>query len=169
MQKWISRFFFAAFLAAPALPAQADTAGVTLKGGGFVQADANAQGKQFFAAGVVYDLVKPTRISPFHFSVYGDMLGKSAGAGFSLRSATPAYLGAGVGLYHTSITQQGGCPAIGLGGCPTTTLSSSGAGGKIFAGYNIGQYAAIEAGYHFLPQASGISTNAFTAQLGVRF
>jgi hypothetical protein len=148
--------------------ASAAPSDLTLKAGGFVPTDANASGSNgHFSAGAEYVVVHQTAVTPFNLSLYGDVFGSSGGAGFSVRNSGPVYLGAGLGFYHVSITQAGGCPAIGQG-CPASTLTSSGAGGKVFAGLNVAKDAALEAGYHFLPSAAGISTNTFTASVVVR-
>lgn len=180
MKKHTSLFFVASLCAglctAAVIPAHAADSGLTLKAGGFVQTDSNAQGSNGnFAGGIEYDVVHPTRVSPFSISLYADVFAKSTGAGFSARSNTPVYVGAGVGLYHVSITQAGGGPAnvcLGAGCTPYTppTFTSNGAGGKIFGGVGISHGANIELGYHFMPSPmSGVSANTFSAELALRF
>ncbi|HET7812917.1 MAG TPA: hypothetical protein VFL13_00935 [Candidatus Baltobacteraceae bacterium] len=140
-------------LLSSALPAAADT-GITLKAGGFVQTDSAAKSSGGnLAVGAEYELVHPTTVTPFGVSLYGDVLGKNSGVGLSVRTNTPVYAGAGVGLYHAA----------------TDFASASSTGGKIFAGAGIGHGAAIELGYHFLPQVAGVSTNAVSAQFALRF
>lgn len=134
------------------MPAAADT-GITLKAGGFAQTNSAARSGGNFALGAEYELVHPTAVTPFGISLYGDVLGKSSGLGLSVRTNTPVYAGAGVGLYHAAID----------------SASTNSTGGKIFAGTGLGHGAALELGYHFLPQVAGTSTNAVSAEFALRF
>lgn len=139
-------------LLSSALPAAADT-GITLKAGGFVQTNSAARSGGNFAWGAEYELVHPTTVTPFAVSLYGDVLAKNTGVGLSVRTNTPVYAGAGIGLYHAAIDSAG----------------ANGTGGKIFAGTGLGHGAALELGYHFLPQVAGTSTNAVSAEFAFRF
>ena len=170
--KRFSVFFAAAFLAAAVLPAQADTTGLTLKAGGVMQANSDAQGygSSYFSLGAAYDLNHATALTPFNVAIYGDKLGKSLGFGFSARSATPVYIGAGAGVYPVSIVRNYGGPASAFpGGGPQPATTANGVGGKIFAGTTFAKVVILEAGYHIMPQVGGTNTNAITAQLGVPF
>lgn len=121
------------------------------------------------ALGAEYTLAKQAAAVPFNVALYGDLLNKSFGAGFSVRTDTVVYLGAGAGLYHASVTQPPSCTVLIPGGCPSTTSTASGAGTKVFGGFNAGKSVSIEAAYHFLPRASGVNTNAFSAELALHF
>jgi hypothetical protein len=136
-----------------AVPASAADAGITLKAGGFTQTNSAARSGGNFAWGAEYEVVHPTAVTPFGVSLYGDVLAKSSGVGLSVRTNTPVYAGAGVGLYHAAID----------------SASANGTGGKIFAGAGLGHGAAFELGYHFLPQVAGVSTNAVSAEFALRF
>jgi hypothetical protein len=138
----------------------------TLKGGASVES--NAKPLTGFAGGIDYILRPSSTLEPFNLSIYGDLLGKSGGAGIAIRNAGPLYIGAGVGIYSVSLTPSGGGgPALPGGGNPTYT--SSGFGGKVFGGFGIAPFTSLELGYHFLPAANGYQTNTVTAQLAVRF
>lgn len=139
----------------------------TLKAG--VSAESNAKPLTGFAAGVDYIFRPSSTLEPFNLSLYGDLLGKSGGAGVAIRNAGPLYVGAGVGLYSVSLTTTGGGSQLPGGGSANPTYTSSGFGGKVFGGFGIAPFTSLELGYHVLPAAHGIQTNTFTAQLAVRF
>jgi hypothetical protein len=140
----------------------------TVKGG--VSVESNAKPLTGLAAGIDYIFRPSSTLQPFDLSFYGDLLGRSGGAGVAIRNAGPAYIGAGLGLYSVSVTTSGGCAAALPGSaCGNQTFTSSGFGGKLFGGFNVAPFTALELGYHFLPYANGIQTNTVTAQLAVRF
>lgn len=139
----------------------------TLKGG--VSVESNAKPLTGFAGGIDYIFRPSSTLEPFNLSVYGDLLGKSGGAGIAIRNAGPLYIGAGVGLYSVSLTTSGGGAQLPGGGGGNPTFTSSGFGAKVFGGFGIAPFTSLELGYHFLPAASGIQTNTVTAQLAVRF
>lgn len=141
---------------------------LTLKAGGEVQTTA-AAGNAGFALGADYVFHPSSLLEPFNLSFYGDLLGKSFGAGVAIRNGGPAYIGAGVGLYSVSISPGGGCPVIVPGGCVQPTYTSSGFGGKVFGGFSIAPHVSVELGYNVMPQAHSIQTNAVSGELALRF
>lgn len=174
MKKHTSLLFVAAAcasLCAAAIPSQAAGSGLTLKAGAELQNNAQTYHSNNVAFGAEYVLVHPTAVSPVSVSLYGDLLGDSSGAGISVRSATPFYLGAGVGFYHASITPAGGGPASipppGFPSQPAPPYTANGTGGKIFAGFEVAKIAGLEAGYHFMPAANGYTTSAVSLQLAL--
>lgn len=142
--------FLSAACAASAADLPSPTA-FTLKAG--VSVESNAKPASGFAAGIDYIFHKSSTLEPFNLSVYGDLLGKSGGAGIAIRNGGPAYIGAGVGLYSASLTP----------------FTSSGFGGKVFGGFSVAPFTSLEFGYHFLPAVRGIQTNTVTAELALRF
>lgn len=152
------RFFLACLLAALLVPAVAHAqslpspSALTLKAGVSVPSNADI-GNSGFAFGADYVFHPSTTLEPFNVSFYGDLLGKNGGAGVAIRNAGPAYIGAGIGLYSTSVNAG----------------SATGFGGKVFGGFDIAPHTALEIGYHVLPKVAGIDTNVVSAQLAFRF
>lgn len=141
----------------------------TLKAGGEVQTS-SAAGNGGFALGADYIFHPSSVIEPFNLSFYGDLLGKSFGAGVAIRNGGPIYVGAGVGLYSVSITPSTVCAGPpGAGGCTQLTYSSNGFGGKLFGGFSVAPHTSIELGYNVMPQTHGIQTNTVSAELALRF
>jgi hypothetical protein len=159
-----------AFLGANCMASAADApspAALTIKAG--AGAESNAAPRLVdFSGGIDY-LIHPSATVPLNTSLYADFLGHSSfGLGAAIRNAGPAYFGAGVGFYSMSVTPPGGGPAcIGCGGS-SPTFTSSGFGGKVFGGFHVAPFTAVELAYHFTPYAQGYQTNVLTAQLAVR-
>ena len=172
--KHIPAFFLTLTLAAAACgTACAASSGLTLKGGAELQDSASTFHSNNVALGAEYVLVHQTKVSPFTVSVYGDILGDSSGFGLSARTATPVYIGAGAGFYHASFTPGGGggpavIPPFGGPPAPAPPYTANGAGGKLFAGFEIAKVG-LEAGYHFMPTANGYVTNALSLELALHF
>ncbi|HVA26877.1 MAG TPA: hypothetical protein VNF68_01770 [Candidatus Baltobacteraceae bacterium] len=141
---------------------------ITVKAGGEVQT-ASAAGTGGVALGADYIFHPSSLIEPFNLSLYGDLLGKSFGAGVAIRNGGPVYVGAGAGFYSVSISPGGGCAVLPGGGCSQPTYTSSGLGGKVFGGFAVAPFVSVELGYHIMPQAHGIQTNAVSGELTLRF
>jgi hypothetical protein len=155
----------------PALAATASSPdALTIRVGGFVQTDSTA-GDAGFAGGIDYALRPASALQPFVVSAYGDILGRSLGAGVSIRNSGPLYIGAGAGFYNTSISPKGGGAASipPFGSSPLPAYTASGVGGKVYGGFELAPHTTLEIGVHFLPQADQIDSNVFTAEFGIRF
>ena len=126
----------------------------TLKAGGEVQTS-SAAGNGSFALGADYIFHPSSIIEPFNLSFYGDLLGKSFGAGVAIRNGGPIYVGAGVGFYSVSITPS--------------AFTANGFGGKLFGGFSVAPHTSIELGYNVMPQTHGIQTNTVSAEWALRF
>lgn len=130
-------------------PASADSlpspGAVTVKVGGSLQSGGGDTSG--FAAGVDYALHPSSILEPVNVSAFGDLLGRSVGAGLAIRNGGPVYVGAGVGLYSVS--------------------STAGLGGKVFGGFNVAPRTTLELGYHFLPHVDGEQNNAVTLGIGL--
>jgi hypothetical protein len=106
-------------------------------------------------------------------SVYLDYLGgaknsgsvHSTGVGVSLRSVGTAYFGAGLGIYSTSVMFDNDGDDFFRGNSST---SSTGGGGKVFAGFDLGSGVDLEFDYHILPSAGGVSPSGGAIEVGVR-
>jgi hypothetical protein len=169
MQKFCLFLACAAAASLSPAPAQAQSlpspSALTVKAG--VSAESNATLNQTgLALGVDYAFHPASALEPFAVSFYADLLGKSGGAGIAIRNAGPAYIGAGAGLYSTSLTHAYGGPAG--GGSNANAGTATGFGGKIFAGFDVAPHTTLELGYHVLPQVNGISANTISAELGFR-
>jgi hypothetical protein len=138
---------------------------VVLKAGAFVQTNAGRNTNGIFAAGGEYILHQGSTLQPVDVSVYADLFGSSGGAGVSIRNSGNAYIGAGAGLYHVSLTPAAGGPAGLFGSYQIPTYTSSGLGGKVFAGFALRAPLGLELAYHFLPNAGPYQTGAITAEL----
>jgi hypothetical protein len=138
---------------------------VVLKAGAFVQTNAGRNTNGIFAAGGEYIVHQGSTLQPFDVSVYADLFGGSGGAGVSIRNSGNAYIGAGAGLYHVSLTPPPGGAAGPFGSSPQTTYTASGLGGKVFAGFALHEPVGLEFAYHFLPNPGPYQTGALTAEL----
>ena len=105
--------------------------------------------------------------TPSATSVYLDYIGGSKsptsihtfGGGVSLESTGQTYFGAGLGIYSTNVSVQ-----VGNG---TFSRTSSGGGGKVFIGFELGGNAQLEFDYHLLPSAAGVSASGAAIELGI--
>jgi hypothetical protein len=137
---------------------------LTVKAGVSVESNASAN-QAGLALGVDYAFHPASTLEPFALSFYADLLGKSGGIGVAIRNAGPAYIGAGAGLYSTSLTYAAG----GAGGTSNVNGTATGFGGKVFAGFDVAPHTTLEFGYHVLPRVNSINANTISAQLGFRF
>lgn len=151
---------------------------LTIKLGGFVFASGNTttgNGTGFGSAiGLDYILHRWTPTNPEVLSAYLDSFDRIVGGGIAVRTHGAGYVGAGVGYYSISITPGTGCllgcPGIGLppSSYDGSTYTTSGVGGKLFAGLRIGRRVQIEGSYNVLPSVIGLSTTNVGLTLGVR-
>ena len=106
-------------------------------------------------------------------SVYLDYLGgsrnsgsiHSTGVGIALRSSGTAYFGAGLGIYSTNVTFDNDEDDLFRGNSST---SSTGGGGKIFAGFNLASGVDLEFDYHIVPGAGGVNPSGAALEVGIR-
>ena len=82
----------------------------------------------------------------------------SGGLGFQFRAMWPTYIGAGLGLYNTAARTPNG----------EASGNTTGLGGKVFLGTQIGNRAMIQLDYHVAPQALGVSANGPALEFGFR-
>lgn len=171
MKHAIAAVLTAAVFLSGAAGARADSPSqVVLKAGVYVESNAGRNSNGIFAAGGEYVVHQGSTLQPFDVSIYADLFGSSGGAGVSIRNSGKAYVGAGVGLYHVSLTPpQAFCgppPPPGFSSnCGPSTFTSNGAGGKVFAGFSLHEPLGLELAYHFLPNAGGYQTNTITAEV----
>jgi len=121
-------------------------------------------GETQLTAGLDYRLSSSGGLTPSASSAYFDYMGgaknsgyiHAGGIGLDVRSITgPAFFGAGVGIYNTSVRFNDG-----LSG------SKTGAGGKLFAGVQLGRGPSLELDYHVMPQAMGVNPSGLGVELG---
>lgn len=166
MKHAIAAVLTAAVFLSGAAAARADSPSqVVLKAGVYVESNAARNSNGIFAAGGEYVVHQGSTLQPFDVSIYADLFGSSGGAGVSIRNSGSAYVGAGVGLYHVSLTPPYGGPAGLLGSSSQTRFTSDGAGGKLFAGFSLHAPVGLELAYHFLPNAGSYQTNTITAEV----
>jgi hypothetical protein len=160
---------------------------LTVSFGGFTMTNSNSASGGSASTGAMTlgaDYVFSEAPGSLHPSAYVDLLGLGGtltdhifGAGFAVRTQGAAYAGVGLGYFSVSITPPAACPVVAGAtvpgiivptSCPQPTFRGSGAGGKLFGGYSFSRYVRIEIDYHVLPSAGGMSSNASSANLGVR-
>ncbi|HET9343742.1 MAG TPA: hypothetical protein VFO25_12585 [Candidatus Eremiobacteraceae bacterium] len=104
-------------------------------------------------------------------SIYLDYLGgsknsgsiHSTGVGVALRSSGTAYFGAGLGIYSTSVQFDEDADDR-----FRSNTSSTGGGGKVFAGFDLGSGVDLEFDYHILPAAGGVNPSGAALEVGIR-
>jgi len=176
--KWIQLLLVAAGIACIAPPAASRAAGssasdLTLKLGALFPANDDSRelgGSTQYVIGLDY-MLSSVKSSMSSTSIYLDYLGgsknagsvHSTGVGVSLRSQGTGYFGAGLGIYTTSIDfhNDEGQPF-------RTSTSSTGGGGKVFAGFELGSGVQLEFDYHLLPTANGVSPSGAALEVGIR-
>lgn len=82
----------------------------------------------------------------------------SGGLGLEYRTLGVGYVGAGLGIYNTAVRTADGL----------RSGSSTGGGGKVFFGYDLGNRASLQLDYHFLPHTLGVNPSGLGVQLGFR-
>jgi len=165
----------AACIAAPceSRAAASSASDLSLKLGALFPANGDSRdlgGSTQYVIGLDY-LLRSASTSTSATSVYLDYLGgsknsgsvHSTGLGVSLRSSGTAYFGAGLGIYSTSVQfDEDGDDAF------RSNTSSTGGGGKIFAGFDLGSGIDLEFDYHIVPAAGGVNPSGAALELGIR-
>jgi hypothetical protein len=163
-----------------AMPAQsraaASASDLSLKLGAFFPGSSDSRdlgGATQYVIGLDY-LLPSASTKTSATSVYLDYLGgaknsgsvHTTGVGLSLRSTgSNAYFGAGLGIYSTNVTFDNDGDDIFRGNSST---SSTGGGGKVFAGFDLGSGVDLEFDYHILPSAGGVSPSGAAIEVGIR-
>jgi len=177
--KWIpSALFVLALVVCIAAPGESRAASssasdLSLKIGALFPANGDSRdlgGSTQYVIGLDY-LLRSASTSTSATSVYLDYLCgsknsgsvHSTGLGVSLRSSGTAYFGAGLGIYSTSVQfDRDGDDLF------RSNTSSTGGGGKVFAGFDLGSGIDLEFDYHILPTAGGVNPSCAALELGVR-
>lgn len=129
----------------------------------------NAQtfgGTTQFLGGLDYTLSATRGNSPSATGLYFDYQSgshnsgylHSGGLGVQYRTMWPMFIGGGVGVYNTAVRTPNG-----LGSGNTT-----GAGGKVFLGYDLANRASVQLDYHIAPQTLGVNPNGVGLEFGFR-
>ena len=148
------------------------TSPLALKIGALFPANADSRelgGPTQYVLGLDYTLSGPSSATSAT-SVYLDYLGgsrnsgtvHSTGVGVALRSQGTAYFGAGLGIYSTNVQFDGDEDD------PRSSSSSGGAGGKVFAGFELGGGVSLEFDYHLLPASAGVNPSGAAIEVGIR-
>lgn len=159
----------------PSRAASSSANNLTLKLGALFPGNSDSRdlgGSTQFVIGLDY-LLPSASTSTSATSVYLDYLGgaknsgsvHSTGVGVSLRSSGTAYFGAGLGIYSTNVTFDNDGDDFFRGNSST---SSTGGGGKVFAGFDLGSGVDLELDYHILPSAGGVSPSGAAIEVGIR-
>jgi hypothetical protein len=106
-------------------------------------------GRNPSAAGLYFDYMTGTQRSGYVHA---------GGLGLTFRTRGPVYTGAGFGIYNTAVRTPSG----------TQSGNSTGGGGKVFVGFDLGDQAALQIDYHFAPTALGVSPNGLGVEIGYR-
>jgi hypothetical protein len=129
----------------------------------------NAQafgGTTQFLGGLDYTLSATRSKSPSSTGLYFDYqsgtqhLGyvHAGGLGLQFRTMWPAYVGAGLGIYNTAVRTPSG----------ERSGNSTGGGGKVFLGYELGNRAMVQVDYHIVPTTLGVNPNGLGLEFGFR-
>jgi len=178
MKRIPSALFILALVACIAAPgescaASSSASDLSLKLGALFPANGDSRdlgGSTQYVIGLDY-LLRSASTSTSATSVYLDYLGgsknsgsvHSTGLGVSLRSSGTAYFGAGLGIYSTSVQfDEDGDDLF------RSNTSSTGGGGKVFAGFDLGSGIDLEFDYHILPAAGGVNPSGAALELGIR-
>jgi hypothetical protein len=123
-----------------------------------------------FVLGLEYTL-QSLKATSTATSIYLDYIGgsknsgsvHSTGFGVAFRSSGSGYFGAGIGIYGTNITfdNDEDDPF-------RTSTSATGAGGKVFGGFELGNGVQLEVDYHILPSAGGVNPSGAALEVGIR-
>lgn len=123
-------------------------------------------GETQLTAGLDFRLGSSGGLTPSATDAYFDYMGgaknsgyvHSGGVGLDVRALTgPAFFGAGLGLYNTSVRLTDG-----------TSMNKSGPGGKLFAGIGLGNTTTVQLDYHIMPQSLGVNPSGLGVELGFR-
>jgi hypothetical protein len=129
----------------------------------------NAQtfgGTTQFLGGLDYTLSVTRGTSPSSTGLYFDYQSGSHNAGYvhsgglgvQYRTMWPMFIGGGVGVYNTAVRTPSGF----------RSGNNTGAGGKVFLGYDLGNRAMIQLDYHIAPQTLGVNPNGLGLEFGFR-
>jgi len=120
-------------------------------------------GQTQLSAGLSYTLSSTGGLTPSATNAYFDYMSgsknsgyvHSGGFGLEFRTVGTGYVGAGLGLYNTSVKNAAGL-----------TGSATGGGGKIFAGMNLGSGSSLQLDYHILPSSMGVNPSGVGLSIG---
>jgi hypothetical protein len=123
-------------------------------------------GQTQLALGLDYTLAATRGSSPSATNAFFDYFSgsknngyvHSGGLGLAVRTLGPGYFGAGLGLYNTAVRTPNG----------ERSGNSTGAGGKVFAGYELGNRASLQLDYHIAPSALGVNPSGLGVEIGFR-
>jgi len=123
-------------------------------------------GSTQFGIGLDYTLNATSGVNPGATNAYFDYLTGSHGSGYihsggiglAYRTIGQTYFGAGVGVYNTSVHST----------ITDDSASRTGAGGRVFAGFGLGDRASLELDYHVVPAALGANPSGLGLQIGIR-
>lgn len=177
--KWIQLLLVGAGIAAcvaapsPSRAAASSASDLSLKLGALFPANADSRdlgGSTQYVIGLDY-LLPSASTSTSATSVYLDYLGgsknsgsvHSTGLGVALRSSGTAYFGAGLGIYSTSVQFDNDADDR-----FRSNTSSTGGGGKVFAGFDLGSGLDLEFDYHIAPAAGGVNPSGAALEVGIR-
>jgi len=82
----------------------------------------------------------------------------SGGLGLQYSTLWPMFIGGGVGVYNTAVRTPSG----------ERSGNTTGAGGKVFLGYDLGSRATVQLDYHIAPQTLGVNPNGLGLEFGFR-
>lgn len=123
-------------------------------------------GQTQLALGLDYTLAATRGSSPSATNAFFDYFSgsknsgyvHSGGLGLAVRSFGQGYFGAGLGLYDTSVRTPDG----------ERSGNTTGAGGKVFAGYELGNRASLQLDYHVAPSVLGVNPSGLGVEIGFR-
>ena len=127
-------------------------------------ADARFLGGQTqLTAGLDYTLASSSGSTPSATNAFFDYLSgsknsgyvHSGGLGLEYRTVGMGFVGAGLGLYNTSVKNEFG-----------RTGNVTGAGGKVFAGLSLGGGSTVELDYHVMPSTLGVNPSGLGLEVG---
>jgi hypothetical protein len=122
-------------------------------------------GQTQLTAGLDYNLSSSGGLAPAATNAFFDYTGgakngdyiHSGGLGLQYQTVGRGYVGAGLGIYNTSVKNADGL-----------TGSVTGGGGKLFAGLNLDNRTSLELDYHVLPSTMGVNPSGVGLELGFK-
>jgi hypothetical protein len=126
----------------------------------------NFGGTTQFLGGLDYTLTASRGKNPDSTGLYFDYQSGShnsgylhtGGLGVQYRTLWPMFIGGGVGVYNTAVRTPNGLHSG----------NTTGAGGKVFLGYDLGNRAEVQLDYHIAPQTLGVNPNGVGLEFGFR-
>ena len=82
----------------------------------------------------------------------------SGGLGLQYSTLWPLFVGGGIGVYNTAVRTPSG----------ERSGNATGAGGKVFLGYDLGNRATLQLDYHIAPNTLGVNPNGLGLEFGFR-